>query len=920
MAEKQFELSRYELNRKPQELILDSTEIKVQRKALNALLMCPICLDILRGTMTTKECLHRFCQECITTALRSGNKECPTCRKRLVSRRSLRHDPIFDALIAKLYPSRDEYEKHQTQLLSEVMQKHDFNPKNKKKGGKEIKGANEHENGTPKAGAKRQAKEELVEEVNVSLVPGADTIGETSFNLIFKVDLAKNPSNVPKIGHLTEFLKTKLSSDKIIIRDTDDTILADGQCLTFAIANSHMGVLKLFYESENENTFSEITESELLVRQQNNDLELLRIELESKKLQIESLKHDFQSRIDDLEDRAQGAERSSRILQTRLSQAVAENERMSRKSTKDWDAIRKRQGQLEEMNKNLMSEARLLEEGLESIKIDEEEYGKIAAIPQNQRSIRQMVSSRVYEMLQPQRTEIEVLKSQLDSMSNSFQEQAGRLNLKIEECHRLENRLRELDLKYTTVDDELKEARDLVAINFDKGKRFDELNQAHVQFESDLEIAQKKLMLVEREKIELDERVKDLSVKLEMTKQRESLLTEDKGYLKRINTELQQKNGDLDKINQDLMKRNMDLQTAREQIMEKYLTGTSEARMSAHAERKEQVEKLKLETDQEERENAVLREARDQAQHEKENLELANQRLRESLSSAQNDLTETRAAHKLRESELTTSYQSLQLESKRHQLAKTELREALDASQRDAKAATSKMELLQREIFKIQNSSEKEKLHLEAENREISAKLKTFENLEKELDSVVLHIADDDNENDPEQMLRNFGIGGNMPTNSRRRMQQSVRLAKRALNLERINVDKSRELDLLKESNTKLKEQVQSLEAAMDGVNQPYSYLVQSAADKDSTIAGLKEKLKKQHSLILELTDHVDKLKLVKKQLISDLERVLSNRDSLHSMKQSISDLHVKSSADFGGRVKLEPRGSNVGPVMFTKE
>ena len=61
-------------------------------------------------------------------------------------------------------------------------------------------------------------------------------------------------------------------------------------------------------------------------------------------------------------------------------------------------------------------------------------------------------------------------------------------------------------------------------------------------------------MLVEREKIELDERVKDLSVKLEMTKQRESLLTEDKGYLKRINTELQQKNGDLDKINQGKIK------------------------------------------------------------------------------------------------------------------------------------------------------------------------------------------------------------------------------------------------------------------------------------------------------------------------------------------------------------------------------
>lgn len=680
-----------------------------------------------------------------------------------------------------------------------------------------------------------------------------------------------------------------------------------------------------------ENTFSEITESELLVRQQNNDMELLRIELESKKLQIETLKHDFQSRIDDLEDRAQGAERSSRILQTRLSQAVAENERMSRKSTKNWDTIRSRQTQLEEMNKNLKSEARLLEEGLESIKIDKEEYAKIAVIPQNQRSIRQMVATRVYEMLQPQKTEIEVLKSQLDSMGDSFQEQAGRLNLKIEECFNLENRLKDLEQKHQTVNEELIEARDLVAINFDKGKRFDELNQKHVKCESDLEIAQKRLQLVEREKLELDERVKDLSVKLDMTKQRESLLSDDKNYLKRINTELQQKNSDLDKQSQDLMKRNMDLQTAREQIMEKYLSGTSEARMSANAERKEHVEKLKLETDQElnrikqdlsqlySRENAVLREARDQAQHEKENLELANQRLRESLSSVQNELTETRATHKLRESELTTSFQSLQLESKRHQLAKTELRDALEASKLDAKAATSKMELLQREIFKIQNTCEKDKLHLEAENRDISAKLKTFENLEKELDSVVLHIADDD-ENDPEQMLRNFGIGGNMPTNSRRRMQQSVRLAKRALNLERISVDKTREIDVLKDSNTKLKEQVSSLEAAMEGVNQPYSYLVQSAADKDNTIAQLKEKLKKQHSLISELTDHVDKLKLVKKQLICDLERVMSNRESLHSMKQSLTDIHVRSSAEFGGRVKLEPRSStSIGPVVFTK-
>lgn len=69
-----WELSLYELNRTPQEVITDSTEIAVSPRSLHSELMCPICLDMLKNTMTTKECLHRFCQECIITALRSGNK------------------------------------------------------------------------------------------------------------------------------------------------------------------------------------------------------------------------------------------------------------------------------------------------------------------------------------------------------------------------------------------------------------------------------------------------------------------------------------------------------------------------------------------------------------------------------------------------------------------------------------------------------------------------------------------------------------------------------------------------------------------------------------------------------------------------------------------------------------------------------
>ncbi|KAJ4928323.1 hypothetical protein JOQ06_016115 [Pogonophryne albipinna] len=121
---KSWELSLYELHRSPQEAIMDGTEVTVSPRSLHRDIRCPICLDMLKNTMTAKECLHRFCSDCIVTALRSGNKECPTCRQKLVSRRSLRRDSNFDALISKIYPSRDEYEAHQRSILERLNRLH----------------------------------------------------------------------------------------------------------------------------------------------------------------------------------------------------------------------------------------------------------------------------------------------------------------------------------------------------------------------------------------------------------------------------------------------------------------------------------------------------------------------------------------------------------------------------------------------------------------------------------------------------------------------------------------------------------------------------------------------------------------------------------------------------------------------------
>ncbi|KAK4770183.1 hypothetical protein SAY87_030715 [Trapa incisa] len=94
---------------KPEFIYIDLTEIRKE-------VQCPICLGIIKKTRTVMECLHRFCRECIDKSMRLGNKECPACRKHCASRRSLRDDPKFDALIAILYPDIDKYEEEELAL------------------------------------------------------------------------------------------------------------------------------------------------------------------------------------------------------------------------------------------------------------------------------------------------------------------------------------------------------------------------------------------------------------------------------------------------------------------------------------------------------------------------------------------------------------------------------------------------------------------------------------------------------------------------------------------------------------------------------------------------------------------------------------------------------------------------------------
>ena len=81
---------------------------------------CSICLSYIKNTRIVKECLHRFCNDCIEKCLRIGMRECPQCRIHIPSRRCLRPDKNFDDLIKMIYGDVEQLEKYEDEMVAKI--------------------------------------------------------------------------------------------------------------------------------------------------------------------------------------------------------------------------------------------------------------------------------------------------------------------------------------------------------------------------------------------------------------------------------------------------------------------------------------------------------------------------------------------------------------------------------------------------------------------------------------------------------------------------------------------------------------------------------------------------------------------------------------------------------------------------------
>ncbi|KAG8586213.1 hypothetical protein GDO81_005298 [Engystomops pustulosus] len=299
-----------------------------------------------------------------------------------------------------------------------------------------------------------------------------------------------------------------------------------------------------------------------------------------------------------------------------------------------------------------------------------------------------------------------------------------------------------------------------------------------------------------------------------------------------------------------------------------------------------------------ERENRNLREAKDNAVSEKDRAVTAE---REALAKYDQILEQYRQLQLGTEgkmSELLHQAKIKSFEAERTHMVLEETTDNLQKCQLECEKYQKKLEVLTKEFYALQTSTEKRVTELQAQNSELRTRLETYEKLEQELDDVIIQSAQMEDEAEAERVLFSYGYGANVPTTAKRRLKQSVHLARRLLQLERQNSSLIKDLENQREQTTKVSLELDRTNSLLSQVHQPYQYLIESVRQRDTQIDSHKDQISKLEKDVSKLNKEKSSLLRVKNQMAADLEKLLNHREELAEMKQVLIGLKNKRPVD----------------------
>ncbi|VCW66299.1 unnamed protein product [Gulo gulo] len=644
------------------------------------------------------------------------------------------------------------------------------------------------------------------------------------------------------------------------------------------------------------------------------NIQLLKIELSQKNMMIDNLKVDYLTKIEELEEKLNDALHQKQLLTLRLDNQLTFQQKDARKyqelMKQEMETILLRQKQLEETNTQLREKAGDIRRNLRDLELTEEQYMKLKDFPEDQLSIPEYVSIRFYELVNPLRREISELQVKKHELSEELSENKGHLKQLTETYEEDRRNYSNLQVRCQRLALELADTKQLVQQGDYRQENYDRVKSERDALEQEVSELRRKHEILEASHITQAKERSELSKEVTTLQQTVTLLQKDKDYLNRQNMELSvrcaHEEGRLERLQVQLE----EAKKAREEMYEKYVTSRDHYKTEYENKLHNELEQIRLKTNQEidqlrsasremyERENRNLREARDNAVAEKDRAVMAE---KDALEKHDQLLDRYRELQLSTESKVTEYlYQSKlkSFESERVQLIQEETARNLTQCQLECEKYQKKIEVLTKEFYSLQASSEKRITELQSQNSEHQARLDIYEKLEKELDEIIMQTAEIENEDEAERVLFSYGYGANVPTTAKRRLKQSVHLARRVLQLEKQNSLVLKDLEHQKEQVTQLSQELNRANSLLNQTQQPYRYLIESVRQRDSKIDSLKECITQLEKDVSNLNKEKSALLQMKNQMALDLEQLLNHREELAVMKQIVTNMRSKHSED----------------------
>lgn len=640
------------------------------------------------------------------------------------------------------------------------------------------------------------------------------------------------------------------------------------------------------------------------------NIQLLKIELSQKNLIIDNMKADHMSKIEELEERLNDALHQKQVLVLRLDNQLKltqeENRKQQALRKQEMEAILLRQQQLEETNRQLCEKAGELRRSLRDLDLSQDRYQELRALPEDKISIQEYVAMRFYEVVTPLRAQLVELSLKNSSVTEELDMHRTKMKTLIE-SYEEERRLRtELEMRSQRLTLELADTKQQIQDGDYRRENYPNIKRERDNFEAELKELKRRYEAVDLSHAAVTRERDTLSKEVATLQQSVTLLQKDKEYLHRQNVELSVRCAHEEDRLERLQVQLEDTKKAREDAYEKYVASRDHYKSEYESKLREELENIRLKTSQEidnlqrtsremyERENRNLREARDSAVLERDRAVAAERDAQSRYDQLLEQFRQLQLGTDSRVAELSNQAKLHSFEAERANMVKDETAKALAQCQLECEKQQKKLELLTQEFYRLQTSSERRVAELQTQNAEQASRLETYEKLEQELDQVTMQAAEIESEEEAERVLFSYGYGANVPTTAKRRLKQSIHLARRVLQLERQNTSLRRELESHKSQTGQISEELLATNQLLQQTQQPYSYLIETVRQKDAQISILKERVTSLEGDVSSLRKERTALEQVKNNMAADLERLLNHQEELAMMKQVLISMRSR--------------------------